>query len=84
MTPSARREFHILKNCWMEDSKAAWSFFRTSLELNQVFYNHLHPHLDHALCYDEEGETQEQADGDREIEKKRNLDRPPESKPLKG
>jgi hypothetical protein len=52
--------------------------------LNKVFYNHSAPHVDHVLCQDQEGESQEQADGDREIEKKRNPDRPPKSKPLKG
>jgi len=52
--------------------------------LNKVFHNHLGPLVDHALCQDQERESQEQADGDREIEKKRNPDRSPESKPFKG
>jgi hypothetical protein len=52
--------------------------------LNQVFHNHLGPLVDHVLCQDQERETQEQADGDREIEKKRNPHRSPESEPLKG
>jgi hypothetical protein len=49
-----------------------------------VFYNHLGPYVDHPFCYDQERESQEQAGGDWEIQKKRNPDQSPKSKPLKG